>query len=81
MLGGAIIFGEFSDMELWRTLVYCLGVLILLCGVVFSSHRLRHNKLTRSFREVKEMDESDVSIDDDLAGVALEHLVLDEPST
>ena len=54
MLGSAVVFGEFSEMEVWRTVVYCLGVFILLLGVVFSNYRLRHSRLTRSFRELKE---------------------------
>ena len=62
MLGGALVYGEFSDMELWRTLLYCLGVAVLLAGVVLSSHRLLVNKLTPSFRELNVDEDGDVDL-------------------
>ena len=62
MLGGALVYGEFSDMELWRTLLYCLGVAVLLAGVVLSSHRLFKNKLTPSFRELNVEESGDVDL-------------------
>lgn len=67
-LGGWVVYGEFADMIWWHTLVFLLGVLVLMGGVAFSSFRLLRNRLAPLLKDaqmVELLEDNDNNDDDD----------------